>query len=84
MVSTLYWLDITKEKLIKLYHQPLNTMKNRLSYILLALTIFSLNALPVQASSKTTKDSQAKKQSVLTSNQWCFELPQMGLFCYEL
>lgn len=59
-------------------------MKNQLSYILLALTIFSLNTLPAQASSKTTQDSQAKKHSVSTSNQWCFELPQMGLFCYEL
>ncbi|PSB12383.1 hypothetical protein C7B62_01865 [Pleurocapsa sp. CCALA 161] len=59
-------------------------MKNQLSYILLALTIFSLNTLPAQASQKTNNDSQAKKQSVVTSNQWCFELPQMGLFCYEL
>jgi hypothetical protein len=59
-------------------------MKNQLSYILIALSIFSLNALPAQASKKTTKDSKAKKQLVLTSNEWCFELPQMGLFCYDL
>lgn len=59
-------------------------MKNQLSYLLFALTIFSLNILPVQAAKKTTKDSKAKKQLVLTSEQWCFELPQMGLFCYEL
>ncbi|MEN9870020.1 MAG: hypothetical protein RLZZ171_1003 [Cyanobacteriota bacterium] len=59
-------------------------MKNQLSYLLFALTIFSLNILPAQAAKKTTKDSKAKKQLVLTSEQWCFELPQMGLFCYEL
>jgi hypothetical protein len=59
-------------------------MKNQLSYLLLALTIFSLNTLPAQAAKKTTKDSKAKKQLVLTPEQWCFELPQMGLFCYEL
>ncbi|MEY2831645.1 MAG: hypothetical protein RLZZ574_903, partial [Cyanobacteriota bacterium] len=54
-------------------------MKNQLSYLLFALTIFSLNILPAQAAKKTTKDSKAKKQLVLTSEQWCFELPQMGL-----
>jgi hypothetical protein len=59
-------------------------MKNQLSYLLLALTIFSLNTLPAQAAKKTSKNSKAKKQLVLTSDQWCFELPQMGLFCYEL
>jgi hypothetical protein len=59
-------------------------MKKQTSYILLALTIFSLNALPAQASKKTTKVNKDKKHQVVTSDEWCFELPQMGLFCYDL
>jgi hypothetical protein len=59
-------------------------MKKQLSYILIASSIFSLSTLPAQAAKKTTKNSKAKKQLVLTSDEWCFELPQMGLFCYDL
>jgi hypothetical protein len=59
-------------------------MKKQASYILLALTIFSLNALPAQASKKTTKENKNKKHVIVTSDEWCFELPQMGLFCYDL
>jgi hypothetical protein len=59
-------------------------MKKQTSFILLALTVFSLNALPAQAAKKSTKVNKEKKQEVVTSNEWCFELPQMGLFCYDL
>jgi hypothetical protein len=59
-------------------------MKKQTSCILLALTIFSLNALPASASKKTTKTNKDKKHEVVTSDEWCFELPQMGLFCYDL
>lgn len=58
-------------------------MKNQFSYLFLAFTIFSLNALPAQAAKKTTQDN-TKKQLASTSTEWCFELPQMGLFCFEL
>lgn len=59
-------------------------MKKQTSYILLALTVFSLNALPAYAAKKTTKANKDKKHVVVDSNEWCFELPQMGLFCYDL
>ena len=59
-------------------------MKKQLSCILLSLTVFSINALPVQAANKKAKSSKEKKQLVLAPGQWCFELAWMGLFCYEL
>lgn len=59
-------------------------MKKQTSYILLALTVFSLNALPANAAKKTTKTNKDKKHEVVTANEWCFELPQMGLFCFDL
>lgn len=58
-------------------------MKKQLSCALLATSIFALNALPVQAAKKT-KITRSNKQLVALSGQWCFELPWMGLFCYEL
>lgn len=59
-------------------------MKKSLSYVLLALTVFSLNALPAHAAKKKQESKKIKKQLVLAPGQWCFELPHMGLFCYEL
>lgn len=59
-------------------------MKKHIPCILLALTIFSVNISPVQAAKKKTKVSRkAKKQLVVTPGEWCFELPQMGFFCYQ-
>ena len=56
----------------------------KLPCILLALSIFSLNALPVNATKKKVKTNKVKKQLVAPPGQWCFELPWMGLHCYKL
>ena len=73
----------TERTLITLYYPLLIIMKKQLSCVLLATSIFALNALPVQAAKKT-KISRSNKQLVAFSGQWCFELPWMGLFCYDL
>ena len=50
-------------------------MKKQLLCVLLTLSTFSLHALPANA---------AKRQQVAPPGQWCFELPWMGLQCYDL
>ena len=49
-------------------------MKKPLSTVLLAVSIFTLNALPSAAS---TTNFEAPP------GQWCFELPGMGILCYD-
>ena len=58
-------------------------MKKQIACIILASTLFAIDSLPVQAAKKKEKsNSKAKKQLVVAPGEWCFELPQMGLFCY--
>ncbi|MBE9045032.1 hypothetical protein IQ255_11550 [Pleurocapsales cyanobacterium LEGE 10410] len=52
-------------------------MKKQLSFLLLAINIFSFNVLPAQAMSN-------KNDSAMSPGQWCFEMPWMGLFCFYL
>ena len=49
-------------------------MKKTLFSVLLTVSILNLNVLPSQAS--TTK-------FVPPPGQWCFELPWMGILCYD-
>lgn len=58
-------------------------MNKSLSCIFLAFTIFAINALPVQAARKKLESRKTRSQLVLSPGQWCFELPLMGLFCYD-
>ena len=60
-------------------------MNKKISSILLATSLFVLNAAPAQAAKKNVKltNAKAQKQLVATAGQWCFELPWMGLFCYD-
>lgn len=58
-------------------------MNKQLSCLFLAISIFTLNALPVQAAKKE-KLAKNNEQLVIARGQWCFELPHMGLFCYKL
>ena len=84
----LYTSFIRKEKTLikKSFTQAFNkNMKKQLPCLLLALALFSINALPVQAAKKSEKSgSKVKKQLVVTPGEWCFELPRMGFFCYQL
>ncbi len=60
-------------------------MKKQLSCVLLAVSIFALNALPSQAAIKKVQTNKLNLQTVAaTPGQWCFELAWMGLFCYQL
>lgn len=59
-------------------------MKNQLSCVLLALSIFSLNALPAQATNKGLGTKKINNYLIINSGQWCFEFPWTGLFCYDL
>ncbi len=59
-------------------------MKKQLSSVLLAVSIFSLNAIPAQANNNETLSSTQNSESNINSGEWCFELPWMGFFCYEL
>jgi len=60
-------------------------MKKQLPCLLLALTLFSVNVAPAQAAKKKVKsNTRAKKQLVVTPGEWCFQLPRMGFFCYQL
>ena len=58
-------------------------MKKQLSSFLLAFTIFSLNAMPAKASTSNL-NNDATNKTLMVSGQWCFELPWMGLLCYDL
>ena len=60
-------------------------MNKQISSVLLATSLFMINAAPAQAE-KNVKltDAKAQKQLVATPGDWCFELPWMGLFCYKL
>ena len=58
-------------------------MKNQLSFLLIALSIFSLNSLPVHAASKTKVTTRAKASLAVTPGSWCFELAWMGSFCFD-
>ena len=59
-------------------------MKKQLFCLTLALTLFTIDSLPVEAAKKKGKSNKrAKKQLVVSPGEWCFELPQMGFFCYQ-
>jgi hypothetical protein len=60
------------------------TMNKQISSVLLATSLFVLNAAPAQAAEKNVNHSPATQQLTATSSEWCFELPWMGLFCYDL
>jgi len=69
-------------------------MKKQLSFALLTISIISTNALPGQAAtkivSKEGKDLLKEKQTIVdennkdNKNEWCAEVPWMGLFCFGL
>ena len=61
-------------------------MNQRISSLLIATSLLVINATSAQAGEKDVKltDAQAQKQLVAAPGDWCFELPWMGLFCYEL
>ena len=68
-------------------------MKKQLSFALLTISIFSINILPGQASTKVISSStervvvQGKEASIKDNdkgNEWCAELPWMGLLCWGL
>ena len=57
-------------------------MKKQLSYLLLAISILALNALPTQANPKNLVNSKIKVQLVKFTGQWCFfNLRSMSLSC---
>ena len=59
-------------------------MKNQLSLLLVALSIFSLNSLPTHAASKTAQVTKKAKTSLAANpGSWCFELAWMGSFCFN-
>ncbi|BAZ44660.1 hypothetical protein NIES4102_16720 [Chondrocystis sp. NIES-4102] len=53
-------------------------MKKQLSSSLLALSLFGFNLLPATASTNTINPNAT------ASNEWCIEIPWMGIFCWEL
>ena len=67
-------------------------MKKQLSFILLTVSIFSINVLPGQAavrviSSNTQSNVLEDKQdkyALINGDKWCAELPWMGLLCWGL
>ncbi|MGF1589041.1 MAG: hypothetical protein ACFCU7_07330 [Pleurocapsa sp.] len=59
-------------------------MKKQLSSVFLAVSLFTINALPAQANNGVLLSNGKASQSGITSGQWCFELPWMGIFCYDL
>jgi len=59
-------------------------MKKSLPCMFLALTIFSLNALPAQAIQQEKQSIKDQKELAQQPGQFCFELPLMGIFCYDL
>ncbi len=68
-------------------------MKKQLSFALLTLSIFSINILPGQAStqiisSSTESDVLQDEQTIADDNEkgneWCAELPWMGVLCWSL
>ncbi|MEL6931036.1 MAG: hypothetical protein AAFO95_20810 [Cyanobacteria bacterium J06600_6] len=59
-------------------------MNKQLPCLFLAFALFSLNVSPVQAANRKKKTNRrVKKQLVITPGEWCFQLPKMGLFCYQ-
>ena len=60
-------------------------INKQISSILLATSLFAINTVPVQAAKDVElTNTKAQKQLEATPGDWCFELPWMGLFCYEL
>ncbi len=59
-------------------------MKKQLSSAFVAVSIFAINALPAQANNNLLLSTKEASQSTVTSGQWCFDLPWMGTFCYDL
>ena len=59
-------------------------MKKQLSFLLLAINIFGFNILPAQAFNNKLVSNQTNSESIITPGQWCFEMPWMGLFCFDL
>lgn len=57
-------------------------MKKQLSSILLAVSIFTLNALPVRAFDNIgwTEGSD----TVMLRGRWCFKFIELGLLCVDL
>ncbi len=58
-------------------------MKKPVSCVLLAISIFFLNALPVQAAKNNWETNKYNKQLVVVPGQWCFKLGRLGIFCYD-
>lgn len=62
-------------------------MKKSLSCLLLASVIFSLNAAPAHAAKREKRRVATNKSfSIIVPEpgRWCFKLPHMGIFCYDL
>ena len=64
-------------------------MKKQLSFALLTLSILITNILPGQAttrivSSNTESDLLQNEETIVNDNdnEWCAELPWMGLLCW--
>lgn len=57
-------------------------MKKQLSYVLLAVFILALNALPTQAAKKNLVNNKINEQLVKFTGKWCFfHLRSMSLSC---
>ena len=56
-------------------------MKSKLSSLLLASTIFALNALPVRAFDSFNANIS---NTAMLRGRWCFEFIQIGLLCVDL
>lgn len=71
-------------------------MHKHLSFALLTISIFGLNALPTIAVESTynTKDNLEKLSDreentdrdyqTIADGQWCVRIPAMGIFCWDL
>lgn len=62
-------------------------MKKRLSFVLLTLSIFSLNISSVKALNLTQTieiTTEKKDSNVINDGKWCVAIPYMGLFCWDL
>lgn len=61
-------------------------MKKQLSFVLLTISVFSLNTLPARtAITENLESAQSQNEfPVIGYGQWCVQLPWMGLFCWDL
>lgn len=63
-------------------------MKKQLSLAILTLSILGLNILPGQATISIVESERLEENQdeaiLVGDDQWCVELPWMGLFCWDL